>query len=390
MPTGVVGMEPHHDLEEETPTKLQTKIRLRILEIEKDYATRQADEYRKLLEQFSDGLGHAVAEPADGQRPVANSSSRSAPASVTHSVQLSFQRWQPRQPSPVARQDDGRERQQRTALTPPELELPPEVTVVRHINLENGEAFDGIVAALCADNSRRNRAAIFSAAGLCDYRLTPREAAFARRTPEMAWRAIADVFGGALHSERPIGTKVFGYMGNMICASKVTQPFAPAHAGEPGVLLFHLSSNTSALLETKEFHVLVDSSVRKKTGLKYCGVYTRVHTPNVEVQVDEWNALPSEFQMLCRLRRVSKVSDLHARCNLRKRLGPDSNLSPTKIDEWKRNYCEGSEVMMRRALRLSFDSGHEKFNFAVIKCVGFDPKLAKIIEQQTNRRRAAH
>ncbi|KAH9070764.1 hypothetical protein EDB83DRAFT_2368090 [Lactarius deliciosus] len=244
-------------------------------------------------------------------------------------------------------------------LIPPEREPPPEIAVVRNVNLESREAFDGIVAAL-------------SQAGLRNYRLAPREAALARRTPEMPWRAFAHVFGGALHSERPI--------------ARMAQPFAPAHTGEPGVLLFHLSSSTSTLLETEAFHLLVDSSVRRKNSLKYCGVYTRVHTPNVEVQVGEWHALPSEFQrhMLYRLRRVSTVSDLHARCNLRKRHGPDSDLSPTKIDD------DGSEAMMCRALRPSFDSGHEKFNFAVIKCVGFDPKLAKIIEQKTNRRTHAH
>ncbi|KAH9170580.1 hypothetical protein EDB89DRAFT_1977399 [Lactarius sanguifluus] len=369
MPT-VIGMERHHNLEE-TPNK----IRLRILEIERNSATWQAKEYRTLLEQF---LGHAAAEP-DGQQPVVNLSS-----SATSLSQLSG----PTQPSLVAQQDDGRERQQRM-LTSPELGSPPEVMVVRHKNVE---ALSGIVAALCADNTPHNRAAIFSAAGLRKLRLAPQEAALARRIPEITWRRFANVFGGALHSERPRGKKVIGYMENMICASKVTQPFAPAHTGEPGILLFHLSSNTSALLETEEFHVLVDSSVRKKTGLKYCGVYTRVHTHNLEVQVGEWNALPGECQrqMLCRLRRVSKVSDLHARCNLRKRHGPDSDLSPTKIDEWKRNYNEGSEAMMKKALRPSFDSGHEKLNFAVIKCVRFDPKLAKIIEQKTNRRSYAH
>ncbi|KAH8981459.1 hypothetical protein EDB86DRAFT_2975762 [Lactarius hatsudake] len=380
MPT---GMEPHHDSEDETPTRQQTQLRLRIVEIERDCATRRADEYRKLLEQFSEGLGHAAADPADGQRPVVNLSSRSAPASATPLSQLSGptsqRRQQPRQPILVALQDDGRGRQQRT-LTPPEREPPPEVTVVRHVNLESREAFDGIVAALCADNS--NRAAIFSAAGLRNYRLAPREAALARRTPEMAWRAFTDVFGGSLHSERPMSTKVFGYKGNMICASKVTQPFAPTHTGEPGVLLFHLSSSTSALLETEAFHVLVDSSVRRKTGLKYCGVCAGIWFNR--------NVAQCQRQILCRLRRVSSVSDLHARCNLRKRHGPDSDLSPTKIDEWKRNYCDGSEAMVCRALRPSFDSGHEKLNFAVIKCVGFDPKLAKIIEQKTNRRTYAH
>ncbi|KAH9041390.1 hypothetical protein EDB85DRAFT_1922997 [Lactarius pseudohatsudake] len=385
MPTGVVGMEPHHNSENERLSRQQMNIRLRILEIERDCATRKADEYRNLLEQFSasDGLGHVAAEPAGGQRPVTSSSSQSAPLSGPTS--------QPRQPGLVARQDDdGRERRRRT-LTSPELEPPPEVTVVRHVNMENGEAFDGIVAALCADNSPRNCAAIFSAAGLRNYRLAPREAPWARKTPEIAWRAFTNLFGGSVHSERPMGIKTPGYGKNMICASKVTQPFAPAHIGEPGVLLYPLESDTSALLETGEFHVLVDSSVRKKTNLKYCGIYTRVHTPNLEVQVDEWHALPRECRrkMLYRL-WASKVGSLHARCNLRTRLGPDTILSPTAIEEWKTNYHEGSEEMMYRVLRPSFNSGHEKFNFAVIKCVGYDTKLAALVTEKAKRRRYAN
>ncbi|KAH9058285.1 hypothetical protein EDB87DRAFT_934692 [Lactarius vividus] len=364
MPTGIVSTEPHHISEEETPARQQTKIRLRILEIERDCANRQANEYRKLLERFTDGVGHAAAEPADGQRPVASSSSLSAPASSTPSVQLlgpTFQRQPPRQPSlVVARQGDGgHERQQRSVFTALE---PPEVTVVHRVNLENGEAFDAIVSALCADDSTHNRATIFGAAGLRDYQLTPRETAWARKTPEIAWGAFANVFGGKLHSERPMGRRVLGYMGNMICASKVTQPFAPAHIGEPGVLFYHLDSNTTALPEAGEFHVLVDSSLKKKTtsGLKYCGVYTRVHIPNPEVQVGEWHALPKECRrtLLKRLRCL-KVTDLHARCNLRKRLGPDSNPSPAEIKEWRRNYLQGFEAMVPMAFRPSFDFGHE-------------------------------
>ncbi|KAH9058284.1 hypothetical protein EDB87DRAFT_1626802 [Lactarius vividus] len=393
MPTGIVGMEPHHD-SEEAPIRQQTEIRLRILKIERDCANWQANEYRKLLEQFTDGVGHAAAEPADGQRPVASSSSQSAPATATPLVQLSgrtFQRQPPRQPSLVARQDDdGRERRRRT-LTPPELEPLPEVTVVRHVNMENREVFDGIVTTLCADNSPRNRATIFSAAGLRSYQLAPREAALARKTPEISWRAFTNLFGGSVYSERPMGIKTPGYWKNMICASKVIQPFVPTHIGEPGVLLYHLDSDTAALLETRKFHVLVDSSVRRKNSLKYCGVYTRVHTPNLEVQVGEWHALPREcrHKMVYRL-WASKVGNLHARCNLRKRLGPNSVLSPAAIEEWKTNYHKGSEAMMHKVFRPSFDSGHEKFNFAVIKCVGYDTKLAGLVEKKANHRRYAN
>ncbi|KAI9444563.1 hypothetical protein H4582DRAFT_1909767 [Lactarius indigo] len=368
MPTGVVGTEPHYNSEDDVLTSQEKGIRYRILEIDKACADFRAKEYRKLLERLGDGVGQAGAELAGGQRPrvVASSSSRSAPANATTSGQLSgptSQRQQPHQPSLVERQNDGdRERQLRT-LTLPDLPAePPQVE--RHAHLENGEAFDGIIAALCADNSARShdRAAIFGAAGLRDYRLAPREAVWARKTPRIAWRTFTNVFGGSLHAERPTGRRVLGYVRNMICAGKLAQPFAPAHIGEPGVLFFLPNSDTTALLENRGFHVLVDLSERKESGLEYCGIYTRLRIPNQEVQVGEWHALPKEYrsQMLTRLYSL-RAGDIHARCGLRKRLGPDSNLSPAMIEEWKRNYLQGSEevVTLANALRPSFDHGHE-------------------------------
>ena len=157
--------------------------------------------------------------------------------------------------------------------------------------MENGGGFVGIITALCADNSPRNRAAIFSAAGLGDHQLAPREADCARKTPDISWKAFTNLFGGKVHSEWPMGTRVTGYTGNIICANKLTQPLAPTRIGEPGVILF-LPDTASLDRAGKPFHVLVDSSVRKKVKLRYCGIYTRVHT--MEVQIDEWHALPNK------------------------------------------------------------------------------------------------
>ncbi len=83
-----------------------------MLEIERDSAAWRSEQYRRLLEKFSNGVqvvGHAVAEPEDGQ-PVASSSSQSAPATPSHPTpweRHSLMAWQ---------EDDGRERHQRSVL----------------------------------------------------------------------------------------------------------------------------------------------------------------------------------------------------------------------------------------------------------------------------------
>ncbi|KAI9453553.1 hypothetical protein BJY52DRAFT_1288610 [Lactarius psammicola] len=331
----------------------------------RDSAVWRSEQYRKLLAQFT--------EPEDEQQPVAISSSQSAPATP------SSRQATPRQElSLLARhEDDGRQRHQRTLATPePELG-PPEI--VRR-NPENERGFVGIIAALCADNSPHNRAAIFSAGGLGDYQMAPQEAACARNTPDIPWTAFTNIFGGNLHCERPKGTRVPGYMGNILCANNLTQPFAPTCIGEPGVIL---SLPGSALVEDtgERFHVLVDWSVEgKKTKLRYYGIYT-VYSPYVEIQIDDWYSLPKQCRnRLLRQLGVSKVGALHARCNLRKRLGTASIPSPAEIDEWVRSFDRGSEVREYGALRHSFDSGMEKLGFEVIRCVGYDVKFAELIQ----------
>ena len=151
-------------------------------------------------------------------------------------------------------------------------------------NQENGAVFVGIIAKLCADNSLRNRTAIFSAAGLGDYKLAPQEAICAGQTPNIPWKTFTWVFGGCPYAERPSCKRVPEYE-NFICTSNLTQPFAPMRIGEPGVIF---SSPDRALLDT--FHVLVDLG-KKKTELQYCGIYTKVHT-TLQVRVDEWHAMP--------------------------------------------------------------------------------------------------
>ncbi|KAH9058286.1 hypothetical protein EDB87DRAFT_1743166 [Lactarius vividus] len=349
-------------------------LRCRMLEIERDCASWRSEEYRKLLEQFGGGVGHAAAAAAavqpelEGrQQPVA-SSSRSAPATPSGPASL---RRQPRPSLAARRGDDAREHQQRT-LTP-QLE-PPEV--VRRGDPENGGVFVGVITALCANNSPRNRAAIFSAAEIGDYQLAPQEADCARQTPEIPWKVFTRVFGGWLCSERPMGKRLPGYdEGNFLCASNAAQPFAPKHIGEPGVILF--SPEKFLLEDTMErFHVLVESSVGEtKARLQYCGVYTKVRTPYMEVQIDEWYKLPA---------RRSKVGAVHARCTLRKRQGSDP--SPAEIQEWIQKHNQASEVMEYKALHDAFDSGTEKLGFEVIKCVGYDTQLAELIQKEANRR----
>ena len=155
---------------------------------------------------------------------------------------------------------------------------------MRRGNQENGTVFVGIVAKLCADNSLRNRTAVFSAAGLGHYKLTPPEAACASRTPNIPWKTFTWVFGGGVYCERPMCKKVPEYE-NFVCTSNLTQPFAPTRIGEPGVIF---SFPGAALLDT--FHVLVDLG-KKKTELRYCGIYTKVQIP-FQVKVYEWSAMP--------------------------------------------------------------------------------------------------
>ena len=155
---------------------------------------------------------------------------------------------------------------------------------MRRGNQENGAVFVGIVANLCADNSLRNRTAVFSAAGLGDYKLTPQEAACASQTPNIPWKTFTSVFGGLPYCERPMCKKVPEYE-NSVCTSNLTQPFAPTRIGEPGVIF---SFPGAALLDT--FHVLVDLG-KKKTELRYCGIYTKVQIP-FQVKVYEWSAMP--------------------------------------------------------------------------------------------------
>ncbi|KAH9170578.1 hypothetical protein EDB89DRAFT_2071799 [Lactarius sanguifluus] len=359
------------------PDRQKLDLRCRMLEIERDCAAWRSEEYRKLLEKFSGGFGHAAAAAAvaaepeleDRRQPVA-SSSRSAPATPSGPVS---RRRQPRPSLAARRGDDGREQQQRTLTS--QLE-PPEV--VRREYPENGGVFVGIITALCADNSPRNRAAIFSAAEIGDYQLAPQEADCARQTPEIPWKTFTRVFGGWLYSERPMGRRLPGYdRGNFLCAANVEQPFAPKHIGEPGVILF--SPGKVLLEDTRErFHVLVDPSVGEtKANLQYCGVYTKVRTPYMEVQIDEWYKLATQVstistsmsrplshsdfaqcrhKLLLQLQR-SKVGAVHARCTLRKRLRSDP--PPAEIQEWIQKHNQGSEVMEYKALHDAFDSGTE-------------------------------
>ncbi|KAI9444564.1 hypothetical protein H4582DRAFT_1909780 [Lactarius indigo] len=381
--------ESHEDI---ALDRQKMDLRCRMLEIERDCATWRSEEYRKLLEQFTGGVAHlvAAAEPEleDRQQPVASSSRSVLPATPSGPASRR------RRPSLTARRlrgDDGRERQQRTLTPQPEL---PEV--VRHGDPENGGVFVGIIAALCADNSPRNRAAIFSAAEIGDYQLAPQETDCAGRTPKIPWKAFTRVFGGWAYSERPMGRRLPEYdKGNFLCAGNVAQPFAPKYIGEPGIILF--SPGKVLLEDTRDrFHVLVYSSVGD-TGaeLQYCGIYTKI---------DEWYALTTRVsktstsfsrhlshsnvsqcrhKLLNQLQR-SKVGVVHARCTLRKRLGSDP--PPAEIQEWIQKHRQGSEVMEHNALQDAFDSGTEKLGFEVIRCVGYDMQLAELIQREANRR----
>jgi hypothetical protein len=178
----------------------------------------------------------------------------------------------------------------------PSVPEPLEPEIVQHRHQENRELFIGIVSALCADNSPRNRSLIFGAAGLGDYQMAPQEATFATQTPNILWKMFsAGYLEDKLYAERPKGRKVPGYhTGNILCLSYVTQPFAPPRIGEPGVIL----SPPDAALFGETFHVFVDPSMgEKKTELRYCGLYTSVHGP-LGVHFDEWNRLPEQVSSL--------------------------------------------------------------------------------------------
>jgi len=170
--------------------------------------------------------------------------------------------------------------------------------VVRRGDLEDGNVFAGTIASLCADRNTRNHTAVLNAVGLYDYRLAPPEVVCAGRTPKMTWKMFRQVFGGWMNAERPMGKRISDYMGNTLCPHRATQPFAPTRIGNPGVIFF---TRGKALLEDtlERFHVFVDNSMgRTKTKLQYCGVYTKVKTPSLEVQVDEWHGLPERVSKL--------------------------------------------------------------------------------------------
>lgn len=344
-------MESHDDT---ALARQKSDVRYRMLEIEKRSAEWRSEEYRKLLQQFCGDVGQSAAQP-EGGRPVNDSLSRSAP--VTPSIPTPQQQV-PVPSSLVAREDndDQRSRRQRTST-----ELVPLRRVRRDdLSLENREVFVGAIAALCADNSPSNRSAIFGAAGLFDRRLAPLEAAWAIKTPNIPWSAFTRTFGGSPFAERPMADKVKAYAGSFLCTNKVSQPFAPRHVGEPGVILF--PPGMVLLEDTKEtFHVLVDPSMGRRTELRYYGTYTKVHT--MEVQPDEWHALPTP----CWFRRIRKsaaaMSHVHARCSLRETLS--SEPSPAEIQEWLRKYDDGTVTMGRNVIPNGFNSGTEKFGFEV-------------------------
>ncbi|KAH9179172.1 hypothetical protein EDB89DRAFT_1925759 [Lactarius sanguifluus] len=366
-------MESHDDT---ALARQKSDVRYRMMEIEKRSAEWRSEEYRKLLQQFCGDVGQSAAQP-EGGRPVNSSLSRSTlvtPSGPTPQQQV------PVPSGLVAREDndDRRSRRQGTST-----ELPPRRVRNDNHSLENREVFVGAIAALCADNSLSNRSAIFGAAGLFDHQLAPLESAWAIKTPNISWFAFTRTFGGSPFSERPTADRIKAYAGSFLCTNKISQPFAPRHVGEPGVILF--PPGMVLLEDTKEtFHVLVDPSMGRRSELRYYGTYTKVHT--MEVQPDEWHALPTP----CRsnwFRRIRKspvaMVDVQARCSLRETLG--SEPSPAEIQEWLRKYGDGTVTVERNVVPNGFNSGAEKFGFEVIKCVGYDVKLAKLIRNNANR-----
>jgi hypothetical protein len=139
------------------------------------------------------------------------------------------------------------------------------------------------------------------------------------------------------------------------------------------------------LEDTKDtFHVLVDPSAGKRTELQYCGIYTKVRTRYImEVQPDEWHALPRPLRRVWRTGVGASASEVHARCSLREKLGSEPSLA--EIVEWLRNHRNGYEALEKQVIPNGFNSGVEKFRFEAIICVGYDVKLAKLIRDGTYR-----
>ncbi|KAI9443155.1 hypothetical protein H4582DRAFT_1922771 [Lactarius indigo] len=376
----VIGMESRVDT---ALARQKSDVRYRMMEIEKLCADWRCEEYRKLLERFCEDEGQSTAQPK-GAQPIdtGSSSSHSAPDTLSGPTP---QQQVP--PSLVAREDDGNQRLHHQGTSRSSELVPPRRVRRDNLSLENREVFVGTIAALCADNSLSNRSAIFSAAGLCDHQLAPLEAEWATKTPSIPWLTFQRAFGGFLYSERPTANKIKAYAGSFLCTNKITQPFAPTCVGEPGVILFH--PGMVLLEDAKEtFHVLVDPSMGRRTELQYYGIYTKVHIPYIlEAQPDEWHALPG----LCRkdwLKRMwtRGADDVKARSNLRKKSKKfSSELSPAEIQEWLRKYHNGFVTEEKHAIPNSFNSGAEKLGFEVIKCVGYDVKLAKLIQDNASR-----
>ena len=97
-------MESHHEEPVDPLATRNLDLRCQMLKIDRQCAVWRAEEYKKLLERFCGGVGHAAAEPG--------CSSRSALSGLSNT--RAFR--QP--PRLVALQDDGRrERRQRSVFT---------------------------------------------------------------------------------------------------------------------------------------------------------------------------------------------------------------------------------------------------------------------------------
>ncbi|KAI0253226.1 hypothetical protein BJV78DRAFT_1195128 [Lactifluus subvellereus] len=232
--------------------------------------------------------------------------------------------------------------------------------------------------------------------GLGSYSLTPQEAAQASQTPDINGRCFTKTFGGNPVHERPNLPD-----GNIVLVNPQVQIYAPDSLGKPGLLF--LTSNTIPIEFTREtFHIFltVSGPISMVNRHRYLGTYTRVPILRTTLGVDEWSALPPSVSNLdfcvhrwgtlsclmpCKYRHrlASRIHCLyspdgrvlHARVSLRRRHGREPSLD--EIEEWLKVNTERRQGISQAAVTAAFNSGEEKMEFEVVRCVGYDVNIAR-------------
>ncbi|KAH9017594.1 hypothetical protein EDB84DRAFT_1442738 [Lactarius hengduanensis] len=134
------------------------------------------------------------------------------------------------------------------------------------------------------------------------------------------------------HNGGPMADKVKAYAGSFLCTNKESQPFAPRHVGEPGVILFPPGPSSGTIAPTPR-------SMQWRSDLM-SGTHCQGHIWFRYIQ-----------------KSAVAMSDVQVRCSLCKTVS--SKPSPAEIQEWLRKYNDRTVIMERNVIPNSFNSGAE-------------------------------